>query len=97
VLSFSEKLKNPEHLKFLHVSSVYHRVHAIIPVTWEAKFRTAGKKQDPISKITRAKRAGAVAQVVECLPCNCEGLSSNLSDKKKKKHKHKGICWLSVN
>jgi hypothetical protein len=27
-----------------------------------------GKKQDPISKITRAKRSGGMAQVVEGLP-----------------------------
>jgi hypothetical protein len=27
-----------------------------------------GKKQDPISKITRAKMAAGVANVVECLP-----------------------------
>jgi hypothetical protein len=25
-------------------------------------------KQDPVSKITRAKRAGCMAQMVECLP-----------------------------
>jgi hypothetical protein len=34
-----------------------------------------GKKQDPISKITRAKKAGDVAQAVECLPH--EALRSN--------------------
>jgi hypothetical protein len=28
-----------------------------------------GKEGDPISKITRAKRAGGVTQAVECLPC----------------------------
>jgi hypothetical protein len=33
--------------------------------------------QDTISKITGAKRAGGVAQVVECLPSKWEALSSN--------------------
>jgi hypothetical protein len=33
-----------------------------------------GKKQDPISKITRERRAGGMVQVVEHLP-----MSSNLS------------------
>jgi hypothetical protein len=36
-----------------------------------------GKKQDPISKITRAKTAGGMAQVVERLPSNYKTLSSN--------------------
>jgi hypothetical protein len=27
-----------------------------------------GKKQDPISKVARAERAGIMAQAVECLP-----------------------------
>jgi hypothetical protein len=38
-----------------------------------------GKKQDPISKITRAKRAGGVAQAVECLTHKHEALSPNPS------------------
>jgi hypothetical protein len=42
-----------------------------------------GKKQDPNSKITRAKRAGAVAREVELLPTNCKVLSSNPSATKK--------------
>jgi hypothetical protein len=42
-----------------------------------------GKKQDAISKITLAKRAEGVAQVVEYLCCKCKALSSNTSDKKK--------------
>jgi hypothetical protein len=43
-------------------------------------------KQDPISKITNAKRVGRVAQVVECLPSKHEvELSSTSSIKKKKK------------
>jgi hypothetical protein len=43
------------------------------------------KKQDLISKITRAKRSGGMAQVVEHLPSKCETLSSNPSTGKKKK------------
>jgi hypothetical protein len=35
------------------------------------------KKQDLISKITRAKWAGSMVQVVDCLRSNCEALSSN--------------------
>jgi hypothetical protein len=48
-----------------------------------------GKKRDPISKITRAKRAGGVAQVVEPLPSKCKALSSNPKTKKKKKKERK--------
>jgi hypothetical protein len=50
------------------------------------------KKQDLISKITTAKGAGRVAQVVGCLPSKHEALSSNPSNtptKKKKKKKKK--------
>jgi hypothetical protein len=36
-------------------------------------------KQDPISKITKAKRAGGMTPVVECLLSNLEALSSNPS------------------
>jgi hypothetical protein len=35
------------------------------------------KKQDTISKMTRAKRAGVVAQVVEHLPCKHKAMNSN--------------------
>jgi predicted S18 family serine protease len=34
------------------------------------------KKQDPISKITRVKRAGDMVQTIERLPSKCEALSS---------------------
>jgi hypothetical protein len=44
-----------------------------------------GKKPDPISKITRVKRAGSVTQEVACLSNKHEALSSNLSTAKKKK------------
>jgi hypothetical protein len=39
------------------------------------------------------KRAGRVAQVIECLPSKCETLSSNPSTiKKKKKKNRKPFC-----
>jgi hypothetical protein len=41
------------------------------------------KKQDFISKITRAKMTGGTTQEVEHLPTKCEVLSSNLSSTKK--------------
>jgi hypothetical protein len=45
-----------------------------------SQFRSAwAEKQDPISKIIREKRAGGMAQVIECLPSNTESLSSNPS------------------
>jgi hypothetical protein len=50
-------------------------------------------------KITRAKWSRGMAQVVECLLCKCEALSSNLKPtKKKKKPKNlgnqlKGFHW----
>jgi hypothetical protein len=44
-----------------------------------------GKKQDPISKIYRAKRAGSVVQGVEHLPSKCETLSSTPVPQKEKK------------
>jgi hypothetical protein len=46
-----------------------------------------GKKQDPISKITRGKRNGGTAQTTEYLLSKCETLSSNLSTITKKKKK----------
>jgi hypothetical protein len=51
------------------------------------------KTQDPIQKITTTKRAGGLAQVVECLPRKCEVPSSNRNTAKKKKKK-KGLFWL---
>jgi hypothetical protein len=49
------------------------------------KSALANSLQDLISKITRTKWTGDVAQVVVCLLCNCEVLSSNPSLTKKKK------------
>jgi hypothetical protein len=48
-----------------------------------------GKKQDPISKITRAKWARGIVQVVAYLPSKNEALSTNLSTKSKKRKKKK--------
>jgi hypothetical protein len=44
----------------------------------------ANSSQDPISKITRAKWAGSMAQEVECLLCKHETLGSNPSRIKNK-------------
>jgi hypothetical protein len=49
----------------------------------------ANTSQDPMSKITRAKRTRGVAQVVECLLCKCKALSTNPSPTKKKRKKRK--------
>jgi hypothetical protein len=43
-----------------------------------------GKKQDPISKITREKRAERHSSTAEHLPSKCKALSSNLVLPKKK-------------
>jgi hypothetical protein len=44
-----------------------------------------GKNQNPISKITKAKRAGGVAQAVECL-YQAQALSSNPNTDPSKKN-----------
>jgi hypothetical protein len=45
------------------------------------------KRRDPISKITREKRAEGMAQVVRGLPSKCEALRSTaITEKKKRKH-----------
>jgi hypothetical protein len=43
------------------------------------------KKQDPPFQITRAKRFGGMAQLVECLSNKKKALSSNLSKEKNQK------------
>jgi ABC-type uncharacterized transport system auxiliary subunit len=45
---------------------------------------TLGKKQDSISKITRAKWSGGMNQMVEHLLSKCKDLSSNSSTVKRK-------------
>jgi hypothetical protein len=53
-------------------------VHACYPSTNRIGIQVGpGKRQDPISKITRAKRAGVVAQEVEYLFSKCKVLSLN--------------------
>jgi hypothetical protein len=47
----------------------------------------ANRLRDPISKRTRAKWAGGVAQAVECLLCKYEVLRSNPCPTKKKRKK----------
>jgi hypothetical protein len=46
-----------------------------------------------MSKITRAKKDGGMAQVVEHLPSKCTNLSSNPSTKERKKES-KILIWL---
>jgi hypothetical protein len=46
-------------------------------------------REDSISRATRAKWTGGVAQVVDHLICKCKALSSNPSLTKKKKEKEK--------
>jgi hypothetical protein len=64
----------------------------VIPATWEAEIRRivgpgqpGQKARSLISKVTRAKRAGGGAQVVERLPHKHKVLSSNPGTTKKKK------------
>jgi hypothetical protein len=52
----------------------------------------ANSSQDPISKITRAKWSGDVAQVVDPLPCKHE-FKTPVPPKKKKKKKNKVWDW----
>jgi hypothetical protein len=49
-------------------------------VTVQACF---GKKQDPIYQITRAKRAGGMAEAVEYLPCKHEVLPKKIRKRAK--------------
>jgi hypothetical protein len=48
-----------------------------------------GKNQDLILKMTQAKKVSGMAQVVQCLPCKGETLSSNPSMAEKKKEHRK--------
>jgi hypothetical protein len=64
----------------------------VILATWEAEIKrnlVPGQPRQivletPISKITRAKWTGSVAQVVEWLLCKCKSLSSNPSPTRKR-------------
>jgi hypothetical protein len=57
-----------------------------------------GKKQDLISKKTRAKSAGGVAQAVESLSSKCEALSSTppVPPKRKKAEGFFGLCFIRI-
>jgi hypothetical protein len=55
-----------------------------------------GKKQNPISKVPRAKRARPRAQVVGHLPCKCEVLSSNSSTAKKNGEEEMGRVYIGL-
>jgi hypothetical protein len=57
----------------------------------------ANSSQDPISKITRAKWTGSMAQAVQHLLCKCEALYSNPSPtKEKRKEKQNKPTWLEL-
>jgi hypothetical protein len=45
-----------------------------------------GKKQNPVSKVTRAKRARGMTQEVKHLSSHCKALSSNPNTARKKKN-----------
>jgi hypothetical protein len=62
----------------------------VILATQEGEIRRIAVQSQPLAKrkySTQKNRAGAVPQVVECLPSKHEALSSNLSTDKKKKKK----------
>jgi hypothetical protein len=68
----------------------------VIPDTWAVEIgRIAvwgwplAKALDPIWKVTEAKKAESVAQVVACLPRKCEAPNSNSSTAKKESKKEK--------
>jgi hypothetical protein len=70
----------------------------IILATWEAEIRRIevqgwpGKMvhETASPKVAREKWAGGVVQVVECLLCKHEALSSNSSTTQKKQEQHLG-------
>jgi hypothetical protein len=79
-----------------------HPLILIILATWETEIwrimvkrpSQANSLQDPISKITKTKWTGGVAQSVECLLCKCRALTSNSSPtRKKKKNKNLKHLW----
>jgi hypothetical protein len=57
-----------------------------------------GKRQDSISKIIRAKRAGGVTKGLDHLPCSGKALSSNFFGTTKKRFKvvHINFSRLSM-
>jgi hypothetical protein len=66
------------------ISIAGHRWHAPVTPATEGNINRRimvqtilGKRQDPISNITRVKRTGGLAQVVQCLPRKHKALSQN--------------------
>jgi hypothetical protein len=59
-------------------------------------FACLGKNQDPLSRITRSKKAGGLAPVVKQHPSKCKIMSSNPRivhiQKKKKEFRDSFIC-----
>jgi hypothetical protein len=79
---------------------------AYILAIWEAEIRRilslrpdwANSLKNFISKITRAKWTGGMAQAIECLLCKCKALSSNTSStKKRKKDKLESLRTAVIN
>jgi hypothetical protein len=76
----------------------------IILATWETetgRILVTGQPRQmvhetPICRITRAKWTGGVTQVVLCLLCKCEALSSNSSPTKNKPTKIKTQVRISI-
>jgi hypothetical protein len=67
-----------------HVAGTYHPSY-LGSVNMRIVVQTGlGKNMRAISKITKVKRAGSMAQVVKCLPSKCKALSSTGSTTKKK-------------
>jgi hypothetical protein len=63
-------------------------------IVYTSRGQGSCKKQDPISKITKAERAEGVAEAVEYLPSKSKVLSSNPTTAKKEKrkvHLHSGL------
>jgi hypothetical protein len=58
---------------------------------------TQAKMQDSIPKITKAKRAGGMTQVVEHLPSKHKAPSSNPSTTKRKRQSVVQVCYVPSN
>jgi hypothetical protein len=65
------------------ISATQRSTNGRIPV-WDS----LGIKQEPISEITKAKRAGGVIQMVEHLPSKCRALHSTPRPEKQNEFQH---------
>jgi hypothetical protein len=82
-------------LKITHIAELQWVIHVIL-ATWQAKIGKVGVQgqprqivqETPISKITRAKWTGGVAQAEECLLCKNKALSSSSQSHQKKINMH---------